>query len=610
MCGIVGYAGFRDCSEVLVSTLTNLEYRGYDSAGIAVFNNENLIETVKTEGKLDNLRQKLEEVGKPRGAIGIGHTRWATHGEPSDINSHPHSAPRVTIVHNGIIENYQELKAFLIKQGRTFLSETDTEVVAQLLDYYYRGNPLETIDRVMGEVTGSFALGIMFKDFPDRIYAVRRESPLIIGVAEGESFIASDVTAILQYTKNYYLLEHDEIATLTKDRIDFVDKYLNPIEKEIMVADWDREAAQKGGYPHFMIKEINEQPDAIKTTVAPRIKNGMPCLEECGITTDMIKDFKSVTVVACGTAMHAGMVGKYVIEDLARVPVNVDIASEFRYRNPIVGEGDLVIIISQSGETADSLAALRLAKQRGAKVLAIVNAKGSSIAREADMLIYTLAGPEIAVASTKAYITQISVMYLFAFELAYAKETISEAECKRLTDALQRMPDAVKYVIDNTDDICKFIGSKLITADSLLYIGRGLDYALSMEGSLKLKEVSYIHSESYAAGELKHGTISLIEQGMPVIAVATQTDIMEKTISNVVEVKSRGATVILVCTDSCAAKLKDGIADYKIIIPHTDELMMPITAVVPLQLLAYYTSVNRGNNPDQPRNLAKSVTVE
>ena len=610
MCGIVGYVGPRDCSDVLVSALQKLEYRGYDSAGIAVFDENDVITTVKTEGKLQNLRDKLQVVGKPQGHVGIGHTRWATHGEPSDVNSHPHSGARVTIVHNGIIENYQEIKSFLTGKGRKFISETDTEVVAQLLDFYYDGDPIKTIDRVMGEVVGSFALGIMFKDFPDRIFAVRRESPLIVGIADGEAFIASDVPAILQYTKDYYLLEHDEIATLTNEGVSFVDKYLNPIEKELKTADWDQEAAEKGGYPHFMIKEINEQPEAIRTTIMPRIKDNLPNLGECGITLEMLKGFKSVTIVACGTAMHAGMVGKYVIEDLARIPVNVDIASEFRYRNPIVGDGDLVIIISQSGETADSLAALRLAKQKGAKILAIVNAKGSSIAREADMLIYTLAGPEIAVASTKAYITQISVMYLFAFELALANGNISEAECKQLTESLQKMPEAVKYVIDNTNEVCKKVGSKLITADSLLYIGRGLDYALSMEGSLKLKEVSYIHSESYAAGELKHGTISLIEDGMPVIAVATQTDLIEKTISNVVEVKSRGANVILVCTEACAQKMKEGIANYKIVIPNTHELLMPITAVVPLQILAYYTAIHKGNDPDQPRNLAKSVTVE
>lgn len=609
MCGIVGYVGPKDCSEVLVNALTKLEYRGYDSAGIAVFDNGE-IKTVKTKGKLQDLKDKLAEVGTPKGHVGIGHTRWATHGEPSDVNSHPHSGARVTIVHNGIIENYMELKDFLISKGRTFLSDTDTEVVAQLLDYKYNGNPLETIDSVMAELKGSFALGIMFKDFPDRVFAVRRESPLIVGVAEGECFIASDVPAILQYTRDYYLLDHDEIVTLSPDGVSFVDEHLDPIEKELQTADWDMEAAEKGGYPHFMIKEINEQPEAIRTTIMPRIKEGLPFLEECGITTETIKDFKNITIVACGTAMHAGMVGKYVIEDLARVSVNVDIASEFRYRNPIVGEGDLVIIISQSGETADSLAAMRLAKQKGAKTLAIVNAKGSSIAREADMLIYTLAGPEISVPSTKAYITQLSVMYLFAFELALAKETISTAECKRLVLALTKMPEAVQYVIDNCEDTCKFVATKLVATDSLLYIGRGLDYALSMEGSLKLKEVSYIHSESYAAGELKHGTISLIDEDVPVIAVATQTGIIPKTISNVVEVKSRGAKVILVCTDACARELKDGVADYVIEIPHTDELLMPITAVVPLQILAYYTSINRGIDPDKPKNLAKSVTVE
>jgi glucosamine--fructose-6-phosphate aminotransferase (isomerizing) len=609
MCGIVGYVGPKDCSEVLVNALSKLEYRGYDSAGIAVFENGE-INTVKTKGKLDDLRDKLNEVGKPEGHVGIGHTRWATHGEPSDVNSHPHSGARVTIVHNGIIENYIELKEFLKSKGRTFLSDTDTEVVAQLLDYRYNGDPLKTIDEVMADLKGSFALGIMFKDFPDRVFAVRRESPLIVGVAEGECFIASDVPAILKYTRDYYLLDHNEIATLTADGVSFVDEYLEPMEKELKTADWDMEAAEKGGYAHFMIKEINEQPNAIKTTIMPRIKDGLPCLEECGITLDKLKEFKNITIVACGTAMHAGMVGKYVIEGLARVPVTVDIASEYRYRNPIVGKDDLVIIISQSGETADSLAAMRLAKQKGATTLAIVNAKGSTIAREADMLIYTLAGPEIAVASTKAYITQLSVMYLFAFELALAKETVSTAECKRLVTALIKTPEAVQYVIDNCEEKCKYIATKLITADSLLYIGRGLDYALSMEGSLKLKEVSYIHSESYAAGELKHGTISLIDEDMPVIAVATQTDIIPKTISNIVEVKSRGAKIILVCTDTCARELKEGVADYVVEIPHSDELLMPITAVVPLQIIAYYTAINKGNDPDKPRNLAKSVTVE
>lgn len=607
MCGIVGYVGGRDCSEVLVSALSKLEYRGYDSAGIAVFENGE-IKVAKSKGRLKDLEEKMLKEGTPKGHAGIGHTRWATHGAPSDINSHPHSGARVTIVHNGIIENYLEIKEFLTKKGIAFISETDTEVVAQLLDYYYTGDPLKAITDTMKEVTGSFALGIVFADFPEIVYAVRRESPLIVGVGKDETFIASDVPAILKYTKDYYLLEHNEIAKLTMEGVVFFDKHRNPVTKELKTADWDMEAAEKGGYPHFMIKEINEQPTAVKTTVAPRIHNGMPCLEECGITEDKIKNFKNIFIVACGTAMHAGMVGKYVIEKLARVPVTVDIASEFRYREPIVGNGDLVIIISQSGETADSLAALRLAKNLGAKTLAVVNAKGSSIAREADMLIYTLAGPEIAVASTKAYLVQIAVMYLFAFELAFAKGTIDEAECKRLTNILYETPNYIEKVIKDTMDDCQYISTKLLTADSLMYIGRGLDYALSMEGSLKLKEISYIHSEAYAAGELKHGTISLITDGMPVIAVATQNALLEKTVSNIVEVKSRGAMVILVCDEKC--EVSDTVADYIIRVPQIDSLVMPILAAVPLQLLAYYTSVNRGNDADKPRNLAKSVTVE
>ncbi|MGN0558440.1 MAG: glutamine--fructose-6-phosphate transaminase (isomerizing) [Acutalibacteraceae bacterium] len=607
MCGIVGYVGYRDCSDVLVSALTKLEYRGYDSAGIAVFEND-VIKVAKSKGRLKDLEDKMATEGKPQGFAGIGHTRWATHGEPSDINSHPHSGRRVTIVHNGIIENYSELKEFLKDKGVEFLSETDSEVVAQLLDYYYTGDPLRAITDTMKELTGSFALGILFADFPNTVFAVRRESPLIVGVAENESFIASDVPAILKYTKDYYLLEHNEIAKLTKDGVEFFDKHRRPITKELKTADWDMDAAEKGGYPHFMIKEINEQPTAIKTTITPRIKDGLPCLEECGITLDKIKNFRSIHVVACGTAMHAGMVGKYVIEKLARVPVTVDIASEFRYREPLVGEGDLVIIISQSGETADSLAAMRLSKQLGATTLAIVNAKGSSIAREADMLIYTHAGPEIAVASTKAYIVQVSVMYLFAFELALAKGMIDEEKCRYYTQVLASTPEYIEEVINELNDDCQYISTKLISADSLLYIGRGLDYALSMEGSLKLKEISYIHSEAYAAGELKHGTISLITKGMPVIAVATQNTLLEKTISNIKEVRSRGAMVILVCDDKYTAD-KD-VADYIIKVPQIDELVMPVLAAVPLQLLAYYTSVNRGNDVDKPRNLAKSVTVE
>ncbi|MEE5991893.1 MAG: glutamine--fructose-6-phosphate transaminase (isomerizing) [Oscillospiraceae bacterium] len=609
MCGIVGYVGHRDCADVLMDGLARLEYRGYDSAGIAVFENQ-VIKVAKSKGRLKALAEKMEASGKPTGHAGIGHTRWATHGEPSDRNSHPHGGGSVTIVHNGIIENYVRLKEFLLSKGKVFESDTDTEVVAQLLDYYYQSmpkNPIETIIRTMKDLEGSYALGIVFADFPNTVYAIRKESPLIVGLGEGENFIASDVTAILQYTRDYYLLEHDEIAVLSENGVEVYDNHHQKIEKERKTADWDVSAAEKGGYPHFMIKEIHEQPTAIKTTIMPRISDGLPNLEECGITPEKLKEFRQIHVVACGTAMHAGMVGKYVIEKLAKVAVNVDIASEFRYREPLIGEGDLVIIISQSGETADSLAALRLAKELGAKTLAIVNAKGSSIAREADMLIYTHAGPEIAVASTKAYMVQIAVMYLFAFELALAKGAIDETECRRLTALLQETPKQIEYILEHKE-MSQMIADKLITADSLLYIGRGLDYALSMEGSLKLKEISYIHSESYAAGELKHGTISLITEEMPVIAVATQQDLFDKTISNVKEVKARGAKVILVSRESYHPT-KD-VADYQFGLPEFDDLLMPMLAVVPLQLIAYYTAVHKGTDVDKPRNLAKSVTVE
>lgn len=610
MCGIVGYVGHRDCSDVLVSALTKLEYRGYDSAGIAVFQN-NKIEVAKSKGKLKNLVEKMEQEHKPEGFAGIGHTRWATHGEPSDINSHPHSGAKVTLVHNGIIENYKELKEFLVKQGKNFVSDTDTEVIAQLLDYYYShiNDPIKAIIETTQELKGSFALGIIFADFPNRVFAVRRESPLIIGVGKGENFIASDVPAIINYTKDYYLLEHDEIAVLgPDDSVKIFDNHYQPVVKELKTADWDADAVGKCGYPHYMIKEIHEQPTAIKNTVFPRIKDGLPCLEECHITPENLKDIKQIHVVACGSAMHAGMVGKYVIENLARTQVIVDIASEFRYRNPIIDENDLIIIISQSGETADSLAALRLAKQKGAKTLGIVNAMGSTIARESDMLIYTHAGPEISVASTKAYMVQLSVMYLFAFELAFAKGHIDEQKYRYYTDKLLQTPEMVEKVIELTTEISQKISSKLITADSLLYIGRGLDYALSMEGSLKLKEISYIHSESYAAGELKHGTISLITPEMPVIAVATQSDLYEKTVSNIKEVKARGAKVIMICQEG--KDVPKDIADYVLKVPNFEEILLPMLVCVPLQLIAYYTSVQRGNDVDQPRNLAKSVTVE
>ncbi len=608
MCGIVGYVGKRDCAAVLIDALSKLEYRGYDSAGIAVFENSQIV-IRKSKGRLQDLADRMKTEGKPNGHVGIGHTRWATHGEPSDINSHPHrGGEKVTLVHNGIIENYKEIKEALIAQGRTFVSETDTEVVAQLLDSNYDGDPLKAIAKTMEQVRGSFALGILFSDFPGRVYAVRKESPLIVGAGEGESFIASDVTAILKYTKQYYLLEFGEIALLDEQGIHFFDgRTFAPVEKKLQTADWDMAAAEKQGYDHFMLKEIHEQPDAIKQTVIPRVENGLPNLSECGITHETIRDFRNIFIVACGTAMHAGMVGKYVIEKLARVPVTVDIASEFRYRDPLIGEGDLIIIISQSGETADSLAAMRLAKQRGAKTLAVVNAKGSSIAREADMLIYTHAGPEIAVASTKAYMVQIAVMYLFAFELAFAKGTLSEDECRSLTARLLETPERIAAVLARKEEL-KAIAEALVSAESLLYIGRGLDYALSMEGSLKLKEISYIHSEAYAAGELKHGTISLIYNGMPVIAVDTQRALHEKTVSNIKECKARGAMTVLVCGES--AKSDSDIADFCFPIAETDDLLMPMPAVVPLQLIAYYTAVLRGNDVDKPRNLAKSVTVE
>lgn len=606
MCGIVGYVGDRDCADVLVDALSKLEYRGYDSAGIAVVE-KGVIKVEKCKGRLANLVDKMAVDGKPQGHCGIGHTRWATHGEPSDINSHPHGNKRVSIVHNGIIENYKQIKDFLIEEGYSFVSETDTETVAKLLDYYYVDDPVDTIIKVLSEIKGSYALGIMFRDYPHTVFAVRKECPLIVGVGENENFLASDVPAIIKYTRDYYLLEANEIAVVKKDSVQIYDMHKEPVHKEINTADWDVDAAEKGGYEHFMLKEIHEQPAAVRDTVSPRIINGMPDLSQDGVDMQKLKDYRQIFIVACGTAMHAGMVGKYVIEKLARKPVIVDIASEFRYRDPIITKDDLMIVISQSGETADTMAVLRLAKEVGAATLAVVNVVGSSIAREADMVIYTHAGPEISVASTKAYMVQISVMYLLAFELAYANGTIDKERCMELTAQLGQMPDIIRETLE-LKDTCSFVASKLVNAESLLYIGRGLDYALSMEGSLKLKEISYIHSESYAAGELKHGTISLITEGMPVIAVATQKKLIEKTVSNIREVKARGAMVILICDNSI--EVGEGVADYIIRLPQTDEQLMPMAAAAPLQLIAYYTSVLKGNDVDKPRNLAKSVTVE
>ena len=606
MCGVVGYVGGRDCADVLVDALSKLEYRGYDSAGIAVFEN-NTIKVEKCKGRLANLEEKMARDGKPKGNVGIGHTRWATHGEPSDINSHPHGNKRVTIVHNGIIENYKQIKEFLVAEGYSFVSETDTETVAKLLDYYYTNDPIETIAKVIAEIKGSYALGIMFRDYPDRVYAVRKDSPLIIGKGAGENFLASDVPAIIKYTKDYYLLEANEIVEVSKDSVQFYDVHRNVIEKEVNTADWDVTAAEKGGFEHFMLKEIHEQPSAINMTIAPRISESMPDLSADGVDMEKLTKYRKIFIVACGTAMHAGMVGKYIIEKMARIPVIVDIASEFRYRDPLITEEDLLIVISQSGETADTRAALDLAKEVGAATMAIVNVKGSTIAREADMVVYTHAGPEISVASTKAYMVQISVMYLLAFELAYTNGKISKEECQKYTEELKAIPNVIETTLDLKKD-CQFVASKLMNAESLLYIGRGLDYALSMEGSLKLKEISYIHSESYAAGELKHGTISLITDGMPVIAVATQSKLIEKTVSNIKEVKARGAMVILVCSENI--DIEEGVADYVIRLPLADEALMPMVAAVPLQLIAYYTAVLKGCDVDKPRNLAKSVTVE
>lgn len=608
MCGIVGFVGNDECVDFLVGALKRLEYRGYDSAGIAVFENDRL-KTIKAKGKIkDGLEELLCKNGKPHAVCGIGHTRWATHGEPSDVNSHPIGNGRVSIVHNGIIENYRELKEFLIAHGYGFESETDTETVAKLLDYYYSGDPIEAISRTMKDIEGSYALGIIFRDQKNRIFAIRKESPLIVGKGCGESYIASDIAAILEHTKDYYLLEQNEIAIIDENGIAFVDDHGFPVEKELKTADWDISAAQKGGYEHFMLKEIHEQPQAVKNTISPRIKDGLPCFDECGLDCEKLRSYDRIFIIGCGSAMHAGMVGKYIIEELARRPVIVDIASEFRYRDPLITEKDLAVIISQSGETADTKAALKLANEIGADTLAIVNVVGSSIAREAKMVMYTNAGPEISVCSTKAYVVQTAFMYLLAFGIALANGAIDEEKARSLTAELMTAPDKIEECITGCKEQCQLAASKLQNADSLLYIGRGLDYALSMEGSLKLKEISYIHSESYAAGELKHGTISLIERDMPVIAVATQSGLMEKTISNVKEVKSRGAMVIYVAR--AKTDIDPSCVDYKIGLPDASDVFMPLVAVVALQMIAYYTSVLRGCDVDMPRNLAKSVTVE
>ena len=606
MCGIVGYAGKRSAQDVLLDGLEKLEYRGYDSAGVALAQ-EGGIRVVKSKGRLDALRQKLAVQALAESSCGIGHTRWATHGEPSDVNSHPHSTPRVSIVHNGIIENYGALKERLAARGYTFESETDTEVLVKLIDSCYHGEPLQALHEALGMVRGSYALAVLFKDFPDTIFAVKKESPLIVGWGEGENFVASDIPALLKYTRDYSVLEEGDLAVVTAQGIRFYNAFGEPVERQRLTADWDQEAAEKGGYPHFMLKEINEQPTAITATVSPRVEDGLPDLRIPELTDERLRSIGTVHLVACGTAMHAGMVGKAAIETLARVPAEVDIASEFRYRDPILNKDDLVIIISQSGETSDTLAALKLAKSRGVPVLAIVNVVGSSIARAADYVLYTYAGPEIAVASTKAYVVQMCVLYLFALRLAYARGKLEEAETKRLTAELLRAGEVIKPRLDDCEQI-KYLASRFVNTQSCFFIGRGFDYALSLEGSLKLKEISYVHSDAYAAGELKHGTISLITDGVPVIALATQKQVYEKTISNAKETKSRGARVILFTTKD--AVVPEGVADYIVRLDEYEDLLMPLQLIVPLQLFAYYMAVLRGCDVDKPRNLAKSVTVE
>ncbi len=608
MCGIVGYAGDRQAAGILVDGLEKLEYRGYDSAGIAVFENGHIC-VEKAKGRLSNLEEKLRRDGIPVGNVGIGHTRWATHGEPSDINSHPHTHGRVTLVHNGIIENYLSLKHSLEAMGNVFTSETDTEVIAHLIDYYYSGDPMDAIVRAVGRLEGSYALGVLFSDIPDRLFAVRKDSPLIVGVGSDGNFIASDVPAILAHTRKYYLIDQQELAVVSGAGVRIFDFGGNDItsEKTLMTADWDVEAAEKGGYAHFMLKEIHEQPDTLKRAILPHFACGLE-----GILKEEIPDtsgIKRLVIVACGSAMNAGLLGKYAIEKLARVPVDVCIASEFRYADPILGEGDVVVVISQSGETADSLAALRLAKSRGVPVYAIVNVVGSSIAREADNTIYIWAGPEIAVATTKAFTSQVAVLYTLALRLAIDRKTISDERANSLAEAMKSLPDVVaKTLTDDRIALYQHLASLNRSKHDFFIIGRGQDYAAGCEGAMKIKEVSYLHCESYAAGELKHGTISLITEGVPCLAIATDRSLVEKTVSNIKEVKARGGQVVFLCTEGLA-KGQD-FYDYAIELPETDGLLMPIVAIVPVQTYAYYTAVYRGCDVDKPRNLAKSVTVE
>ncbi len=611
MCGIVGYNGSKKAVDILLDGLSRLEYRGYDSAGVAVRDKDKEIQIFKAKGKLENLREKLEGE-KLKGTCGIGHTRWATHGEPSETNAHPHVSNdgNVTLVHNGIIENYQELTAKLGRHDYTLYSETDTEVLTNIIDYYYKKykmGPIDAINRTMVRVRGSYAIAVMFRDYPDEIWVARKDSPMIIGENEDGYYVASDVPAILKYTNKVYYIDNLEAACLKKDKVIFYDLNGDEIKKELKEIKWDVSAAEKEGYEHFMIKEINEQPDVIKKTINSFVREDYIDLSNTGLSDEEIKNFKQIYIVACGSAYHVGVCAQYVLEDLTRIPVRVEIASEFRYRKPILDKDGLVIVISQSGETADSLAALREAKNQGVKTLGIINVVGSSIAREADHVLYTLAGPEIAVATTKAFSTQLIAAYVLAIQMGYVKGKINETVYQELIEEIKTLPEKVQYELDHLTNKIQKLSSKFSHIKDAFYIGRGLDYAISLEGSLKLKEVSYIHSEAYAAGELKHGTISLIEDGTLVIGIATQEEIFEKTISNLVEVKSRGAYVVTVTSEDMDVSK---VSNFTLNVPKTLKYFYPSLTVVPLQLIGYYITVSRGLDVDKPRNLAKSVTVE
>lgn len=608
MCGIVGYIGTHQAAPVLLDGLAKLEYRGYDSAGIAVYDGEK-IRMEKAVGRLKVLEELTQDGATLPGTVGIGHTRWATHGVPSDLNAHPHfnHDHSIVVVHNGIIENYLKLKKKLAGKGYEFLSETDTEVIAHMLDYYYKGDPLDAISKVMHRMEGSYGLGIMFRDHPDEVYAVRKDSPLIVGTSPEGNLIASDVPAVLKYTRDVYYLENEEIVKLTRDGLHFYNIDEEELEKEATHIDWDMNAAEKGGYEHFMLKEMHEQPKAVKDTLTPRIKNGDVVIEELGMTDEEIRAIRKIFIAACGSAYHTGVTAKYVFEKLARIPVEVDLASEFRYRDPILPENTLVVIVSQSGETADTLAALRLAKEKGVRTLGIVNVVGSSIAREADNVMYTWAGPEIAVATTKAYSTQLIAQYLLAMKFAKVRGTVSQNDFDAMIQSLERLPEQISLLLSHKENVQRF-ANRYLAAEHVFFIGRGIDYAISMEGSLKLKEISYIHSEAYAAGELKHGTISLIEDGRLVVAVLTQPELYKKTISNIQEVKTRGAFVMAVTTVGNTEVEK--VADYVVYLPETNPIFANSLAIIPLQLFGYYVSIGRGLDVDKPRNLAKSVTVE